>query len=198
MSHPIPHDAGQVSDDDRISVAQLLAEAAANGRLSVPEYERRLVRAYAATSYGELERLGYDLPEALEFRRGPCRPAPSTVLLALLSGFERRGRWCVPGRLTTVTVFGGGMVDLRHADFTSPRVQINAYAILGRVTIVLPPEVNVEVRGVAVLGGLDRTVGPGAPGAPTVTVRGFSLGGGVSVRRRPRVPAEPPAPSGWA
>jgi len=176
----------QASDDDRIRIAQLLAEAAANGRLSIEEYERRLARAYAAGSYGELERLGSDLPESWEFRRGPCSPAPSTVLLALLSGFERRGRWCVPGRLTTFSLFGGGVVDLRHADFTCPRVEIHIYAILGRVTVVLPPEVNVDVRGVAVLGGFDRTVGPGTPGAPTVVVRGFSFGGGVSVKRRRR------------
>ena len=187
MSVPIPRDTTLgVSDDDRVRIAQLLGEATANGRLTLAEYERRLARTYTATSYGELERLGSDLPEALEFRRGPCRPAPSTLLLALLSGFERRGRWCVPDRLTAITLLGGGVVDLRYADFTAPAVEIDVFSVLGRVTIVLPPEVNVAVRGVAVLGGLDRNPGPGVPGAPTVTVRGFSLGGGVSVKRRPR------------
>ena len=34
-------------------------------------------------------------------RVGPGRPAPSTLLLAIMSGFERRGRWNVPKRLTS-------------------------------------------------------------------------------------------------
>jgi hypothetical protein len=177
----------RASDDDRIQVAQLLSEAASNGRLSVEEYEARLNRAYSATSYGQLERLTNDLPEAIEYRRRKSRPAPSTMLLAILSGFERRGRWNIPGRMTTFTLFGGGVVDLRYADFTSPDVEIHAYSILGGQTILLPPEVNVDVKGRGVMGGFDHNVdGTGTPGAPKVTIKGFSLWGGVGIKRRKR------------
>ena len=188
MSNPTPHDASlEASDDDRIQVAQLLSEAAAHDRLTLAEYEKRLAKAYAATSYGALERLTEDLPEAMEYRRGKARPAPSTMLLAFLGGFERRGRWYVPGRLTTFTLFGGGVVDLRYANFTCADVQIHAYSILGGQSILLPPEVNVKVHGVGVMGGFDQKVdGAGTPGAPTVTIRGFSLWGGVGIKRRKR------------
>ena len=185
-----PRDAWtRASDDDRIQVAQLLSEAASNGRLSLDEYESRLTRAYSAASYGQLERLTCDLPEALEYRRRKSKPAPSTMLLAILSGFERRGRWNIPGRMTTFTLFGGGVVDLRYADFTSADVEIHAYSILGGQTIVLPPEVNVAVKGHGVMGGFDQHVeGKGTPGAPTVTIKGFSLWGGVGIKRRKRKP----------
>jgi hypothetical protein len=188
MSNPTPYDASlEASDDDRIQVAQLLSEAAAHHRLTLAEYEKRLAKAYAATSYDALERLTEDLPEAMEYRRGKARPAPSTMLLAFLGGFERRGRWYVPGRLTTFTLFGGGVVDLRYANFTCADVQIHAYSILGGQSILLPPEVNVEVHGVGVMGGFDQKVeGAGTPGAPTVTIRGFSLWGGVGIKRRKR------------
>ena len=177
----------EASDDDRIQVAQLLSEAASNGRLTLEEYESRLTKAYSATTYDQLERLTYDLPEALEYRRRKSRPAPSTMLLAILSGFERRGRWNIPGRMTTFTLFGGGVVDLRYADFTSPSVEIHAYSILGGQTILLPPEVNVDVKGHGVMGGFDRGVdGAGTPGAPRVTIKGFSLWGGVGIKRRRR------------
>ncbi len=177
----------RASDDDRIQVAQLLSEAASNGRLSLQEYEARLMKAYAASSYDQLERVVSDLPEALEFRRQKGRPAPSTMLLAILSGFERRGRWNIPGRMTTFTLFGGGVVDLRYADFTSPDVEIHAYSILGGQTILLPPEVNVDVKGHGVMGGFDHDVdGAGTPGAPKVTIKGFSLWGGVGIKRRKR------------
>lgn len=174
------------SDDDRIQVARLLSEAASNGRLTLPEYENRLTKAYAASTYDELERLTCDLPEALEYRRGKGKPAPSTMLLAILSGFERRGRWNIPGRMTTFTLFGGGVVDLRYADFTSPDVEIHAYSILGGQTILLPPEVNVDVKGHGVMGGFGTVEGTGAPGAPKVTIKGFSLWGGVGIKRRKR------------
>lgn len=177
----------QACDDDRIQAAQLLSEAAAHGRLTLEEYERRLSKAYAAATYDELERLTDDLPEAIEYPRGKSRPAPSTMLLAILSGFERRGRWYIPRRMTTFTLFGGGVVDLRYADFTAPEVEIHAYSILGGQTILLPPEVNVEIAGRGVMGGFDRDAqGSGAPGAPKVRIKGFSLFGGVGIKRRKR------------
>ena len=188
MTTPSSSDASErASDDDRIQVAQLLSEAASHGRLTLEQYEDRLAKAYAATTFDELERVADDLPEAMEYRRGKTRPAPSTMLLAILSGFERRGRWNVPGRMTTFTLFGGGVVDLRYADFTAPEVEIHAYSIFGGQTIVLPPEVNVDVQGRGVMGGFDQTVaGAGAPGAPKVHIKGFSLLGGVGIKRRKR------------
>ena len=192
MSNPTPRDTSSgASDDDRIQVAQLLSEAASHGRLTLDEYEARLTKAYGAVGYDELERLTDDLPEAMEYRRGKSKPAPSTMLMAILSGFERRGRWYVPGRMTTFTLFGGGVVDLRYADFTSSDVEIHAYSILGGQTILLPPEVNVEVHGVGVMGGFDQNVeGVGTPGAPKITIRGFSLWGGVGIKRRKRNSSE--------
>lgn len=175
-------------DTDRIQVAQLLSDAAAQGRLQMSEYEDRLTKVYAAKTYDELDKISADLPEAVTTprRSGPCRPAPSTLLLAIMSGFERRGRWNVPKRLTTFTLWGGGVVDLRYADFTSPDVEIHSYSIMGGQTILLPPEVNVDIRGVGVMGAFDHISGQGAPGAPHITIRGFSLLGSVGIKRKKR------------
>lgn len=170
-------------------MAQLLTEAAAQGRLPLSEYEERLTRAYAAKTYDELDRLSADLPGALTRSpsSGPVRPAPSTMLLAIMSGFERRGRWNVPNRMTTFALFGGGVLDLRYADFTSPDVEIHSYSIFGGQTILIPPEVNVDLRGIGVMGTFDQSVsGDGSPGAPCVHIRGFSLWGSVGVKRRKR------------
>jgi len=179
----------RATDTDRFQIAQLLAYAAEQGRLQMNEYEDRLTRAYAATTYQELDRLRADLlgSTVAARRGGNCNPAPSTLLLALMSGFERRGRWNVPKKLTTFTLWGSGVLDLRYADFTSPEVDLHAYSIMGTQTILLPPEINVEIHGRAVMGGFDRQVlGEGTPGAPKVNIRGFSLWGGVGIKRKAR------------
>jgi hypothetical protein len=89
--------------------------------------------------------------------------------------------------MTTFALFGGGVVDLRYADFTSPEVDIHTYSIMGGQTILVPPEVNVELRGHGVMGTFDHLEsGQGLPGAPRVRVRGFSLWGKVAVKRKKR------------
>ena len=196
MTNPAQRDAkatrdelSRAEDTDRIQIAQLLAYAAEQGRLQLNEYEDRLTKAYAATTYQELDQLRADLPGAAVSPRrgGNCNPAPSTLLLAIMSGFERRGRWNVPKKLTTFTFWGSGVVDLRYADFTSTEVEIHAYSIMGAQTILLPPEVNVEIDGHGVMGNFDReVVGEGTRGAPTVKIRGFSLWGGVGIKRKSR------------
>ncbi|ORB74593.1 DUF1707 domain-containing protein [Mycobacterium scrofulaceum] len=181
----------RAADTDRIQVAQLLAYAAEQGRLQMKDYEDRLTKAYAATTYEELDQLRADLPGSqINLRRGAKpNPAPSTLLLALLSGFERRGRWNVPKKLTTFAFWGNGVVDLRYADFTSTEVDIHAMSIMGATKILLPPEVNVEIHGRGVMGNFDRSVlGHGTPGAPKVNIRGFSLWGGVGIIRKARRP----------
>jgi hypothetical protein len=190
MSNSAPRDASlRAADPDRIQVAQLLTDAAAQGLLDLPEYEDRLAKAYAAATLDELDELSADLPGIANTRRGACKPAPSTVLLAIMSGFERRGRWNVPRKITTITVFGGGVVDLRYADFTSPEVDIHAYSIMGGQTILLPPEVNVRIRGHGVMGAFNHDVSAtGAAGAPSINITGFSLWGGIGSKRRKRRP----------
>ena len=179
----------RAAETDRIEVAQLLTDAAAQGQLQMSDYEDRLTRAYAAETYDELDSLRSDLlGSSLSPRRGAAaKPAPSMLLLAIMSAFERRGRWNVPKKLTTFALWGGGVIDLRYADFTSTEVDIHACSIMGGQTILLPPEVNVEIDGHGVMGGFDHEVaGQGTPGAPTVRIRGFSLWGGVGVRRKNR------------
>jgi hypothetical protein len=197
MSNPAQRDAkdtrdesSRAADTDRIQIAQLLAYAAEQGRLQLKDYEERLSKAYAATTYEELDQLRADLQgcSTVNPRRGGTpNPAPSTLLLALVSGFERRGRWNVPRQLTTFTLWGNGVLDLRYADFTSTEVEIHAVSIMGMQNILLPPEVNVEIHGRGVMGGFDRAVvGQGTPGAPTIHIHGFSLWGGVGIKRKAR------------
>ena len=110
-----------------------------------------------------------------------------------MSGFERRGRWNVPKRLTTFALLGGGVVDLRYADFTSPDVEIHSYSIMGGQTILVPPEVNVDLRGVGVMGSFDHDVsGEGSPERRAFASAASRCGAGsASNARSARPPTDP-------
>ena len=82
------------------------------------------------------------------------------------------------------------MVDLRYADFTSSEVTIHAYSFLGGQTILLPPEVNVEIKGFGVMGGFEHDVDrDGYAGCPAHDHLGFFAVG----RRRHQAQEAPTA-----
>jgi hypothetical protein len=89
---------------------------------------------------------------------------------------------------------GSVELDLRHASFTAAEVTIQAFCLMGGVSITVPEDVAVDVSGIGFMGGFDHQAsGPGAPGAPRVRVVGFAMMGGVEVRRRRARPELPGA-----
>jgi hypothetical protein len=184
----------RASDADRERVADVLRDALVEGRLQLTEFESRLEEAHAARTHGELEQVVHDLPVP----GGSAAVAPvgqqseriggmptSRNAIAILGAFDRKGIWTIARRFTTVAFMGGGRVDLREARFEGPETVIHAVALMGGVEILVPPEVELDIRGVGIMGGFDhRASGAGVPGAPRVVVTGFAFWGGVSVERK--------------
>ncbi|BAC72895.1 hypothetical protein AQJ43_25390 [Streptomyces avermitilis] len=193
----------RASDADRERVAEQLRDAVAEGRLDMEEFEERLEATYKARTYGELTPITRDLPAA-GVGAPPVsmvkQPAPSgswaerivggdgssSWAVAIMAGFQRKGRWTVPKRFNSFAFWGGGEIDLREAYFADREVVVNCVAIMGGMNVVVPPGVEVVVRGIGVMGGFDhREEGvPGEPGAPRVIVTGFAFWGGVGVERK--------------
>ncbi|MFA3872201.1 DUF1707 domain-containing protein [Streptomyces sp. MMCC 100] len=194
----------RASDADRERVAEVLRDALAEGRLDMAEFEERLEATYSARTYGELAPITRDLPVGevaaaprVRMTKEPERDGDwagritggegsSTWAVAVMSGFQRKGRWTVPRRFNCFAFWGGGEIDLREADFSAGEVVINCVAIMGGMNVVVPPGVEVIVRGVGIMGGFDhREEGvPGDRGAPRVVVTGFAFWGGVGVERK--------------
>ena len=184
----------RVSDSDRERAADVLREAAGHGRITMDELDERLEVAYAAKTYGDLAAVTRDLPQPAQ-APGTAQRAPvdriggtpgAKFSLAILSGARRAGRWVVPPSYVAVAVMGGVELDLREALFSQPEVTIHAYTVMGGIEITVPEDVDVDVSGVAFMGGFDHNAsGPGVPGAPRLRVLGFALMGGVEVRRKP-------------
>ncbi|MHC3470502.1 DUF1707 SHOCT-like domain-containing protein [Streptomyces sp. 7R007] len=194
----------RASDADRERVAEVLRDALAEGRLDMAEFEERLEATYKARTYGELTPLTRDLPVAgvtppapVSFTKEPAEDGSwagrivggegtSSWAVAVMSGFERKGRWTVPKRFNCFAFMGGGELDLREANFADHEVEINCVAIMGGMNVIVPPGVEVVVRGIGIMGGFDhREEGvPAEPGAPRVVVTGFAFWGGVGVERK--------------
>ncbi|MEV7414240.1 DUF1707 domain-containing protein [Streptomyces sp. NPDC089919] len=197
MSEELPE--LRASDADRERVVERLRDAVAEGRLDMDEFEERLEAAYRSRTYAELAPLTRDLPGA------PAAAAPvpvahtgeswpariggagtSGTAVAVMSGFQRKGRWTVPRRFDAVVFWGGGDIDLREADFEAREVVINCVAIMGGIQITVPPGVAVDVRGIGVMGAFDQRMPDTAPDvdAPRVVVTGFAFWGGVDIRTK--------------
>ncbi|WP_190182620.1 DUF1707 SHOCT-like domain-containing protein [Streptomyces cirratus] len=195
----------RASDADRERVVERLRDAVAEGRLDMEEFEERLDAAYKSRTYAELEPLTRDLPQA--GAEAPLASAPPgsgvaragsgsawaeriggkgtwSTGIAVMSGFQRKGRWTVPARFDAFALMGGGELDLREANFAEPEVVINCIAVMGGIEITVPPGVEVDVRGIGFMGAFDHREGPEQPepGAPRVVVTGLALMGGVEVR----------------
>ena len=69
----------RAADADRQRVAEQLQAALTEGRLDLAEYDERLQRAYAARTYGDLDRLLNDLPNAAPVIPSPPQAPPAAV-----------------------------------------------------------------------------------------------------------------------
>ena len=188
----------RASDADRERVANILREAAGDGRLTMEELDERLDAVYTAKTYAELEPITRDLPAAgtahapvpaqssavQESRIGGV--ASSEGAFAILGGFSRKGDWVVPKDFTAFAFMAGGEIDLREARFAEPVVTIHVVAIMAGIEITVPEDVTVRVTGIGIMGGFDHGASAtGAAGGPTIIINGVALMGGVEVRRRP-------------
>lgn len=195
----------RASDAERERIAEVLREAVAEGRLRMEEFEQRLDAAYKARTHGELEPLVRDLPAHGGAAVAPVaggrpragsmarwsdrigRPATSRGAFAFWGGFGRRGHWTVSRVFTAFAMWGGGEIDLREASFEDGEVVIRCFAIMGGIQVTVPPELDVEVRGIGIMGGFGERAkddGVPAPDAPRVRITGLALMGGVGVEHK--------------
>jgi hypothetical protein len=189
----------RVSDADRNKVAEILREAAGDGRIDFNELDERLEATYAAKTYAELVPITHDLAPAAPVGAQVGRGVERESAVAIMSGVERRGIWVVPEHFSVFCLMGGADLDLRQATFSAPEVTLTINAFMGGADIVVNRSTNVVMHGIGIMGGYS---GPKSDpevrltaDSPTVHVRGFAIMGGVTVVRKP-MPGEDKTP-GW-
>jgi hypothetical protein len=187
----------RISDADRHKVAEVLREAAGEGRLGLDELDERLELAFGAKTYADLVPITADLyaiPPVLPAAAPMSTPSglPSArhaTSTAILGDCKRRGVWHVPAQHTAFTLMGSVTVDLREAVLSAQETLINASAIMGEVKIYIPAHMNAVVDGTPIMGdfglGRDKVPADLGPDSPTILVRGVSVMGSVKVTRLP-------------
>jgi len=181
---------------DRERVVQALSAHFANDQLSMEEFEDRLERAYKATSLQQLSELFANLPgfgttqltapSPVLLASAADAPATGTVV-AVMGMSGRKGSWLVPRHLTVYAIMGAAVIDLREARFAAAVTEIEVYAVMGGVEIMVPPGVRVESFGTAFMGGFEGQAGEAAalsPLQPIVRLSGLAVMGGVEVKTR--------------
>ena len=165
------HDPAQlrVSDDDRHKVAEILRQAAGDGRIDFDELDERLEATYAAKTYADLVPITVDLPS-----HEPSNPpvprrltTPATTShqssFAVMGECKRQGAWLVPASHTAFTLMGSVTLDLRAATFAEPDITITANAIMGEVKVIVDAGTNVVVSGVPIMGEFHQAKDKVAP-----------------------------------
>ena len=190
----------------RDATIDALCRGFADESISLGELERRLETARSARTREELHRLLRDIPRQDVPMKTPAKPArgrewaptretdsppkeaarsSSHLAVAILGGTRRAGRWAPPSEMAAVAVMGGVELDFRDAVLQSGVTEINCFAFWGGVDITVPPGVDVESTGFALMGGFDQDAEVDtrpAPGAPVIRVNGFALMGGVEIK----------------
>lgn len=183
-----------------------LMEHFANDVMDVDEFERRVGRAHSASTSDELKEILRDLPGGgdLTVVDGAGRssvPAPVSdysvtsadqvkekqFVVAAMGGTSRKGRWAPARKNYAVCVMGGVELDFREAILGPGVTEVQVFTMWGGVEIIVPPGLNVESHGIALMGGFehaaDSSLAPD-PGAPTLRITGVALMAGVDVTVR--------------
>lgn len=195
------HDPSQmrISDADRHRVADVLRDAAGEGRIDLDELEERLELTWRAKTYGELVPITLDLQATGPVPHpaaAPVRRTPSSVpavghhsSVAIMSECKRQGVWSVPEHHSAFAMMGGVVIDLRQAQLSAHETLINASAVMGEVKVIVPADVHVVVDGTPIMGeysqAKDKVAADIGPGSPVVRIRGMALMGSVTVQRQP-------------
>jgi hypothetical protein len=187
----------RVSDLEREDVAEILREAAGEGRLSYTELEERLETVYSARTFGELVEITADLPNGPS---APATPAVATpqglteyapVINAFLSENKRTGGWLAPQRQEVNAVLGDVTLDYTEAQLPYDEIYVDVKSILADVKIRVPQNAIVHLDSNPILGSVSEqspgSIEPGTAPPKVFHIRGTAILGDIKIKRGPRL-----------
>lgn len=182
----------RASDDDREKQAEVIRQAASEGRLTLTELDERLEQVYAAKTYAELAVVTRDLPGGEIARHAPSNsggvvPGGVQEVHAFFSEQKIKGQWMAPRHLTVRAILGSVKLDFTEASMPQ-EVVVDTQVVLGEVQLVVPEDVAVELEpGTTILGERNSKVRTArTPGTPVIKIRGTVFLGEVQAKPPPK------------
>jgi len=88
----------------------------------------------------------------------------------------------VPREIRVIDFMGGTNLDFTDAEFRAQHVTVKVLCVMSGTDIKVPENVNVVTKTFCIMGGVDnKTASIADRQAPTITVEGFVLMGGVDI-----------------
>lgn len=178
----------------RDAIVATLSQAFASGRIEMEDFEERTELAMRARTVDELD-------HALAGLTSPATPVPmvnpqefsidhprrqvSRVTFVIMGGVDRKGRWTPSRRHIAVAWMGGAFLDFREAALRPGITDVYCFAKWGGIEIAVPPGLDVEVSGFAIMGGLERVSqesGSTDPRRPRLHIHAVAVMGAIEVR----------------
>ncbi|WP_431868718.1 DUF1707 SHOCT-like domain-containing protein [Nocardiopsis eucommiae] len=202
-----PNDKNQlrISDTERDQVAEILREAAGEGRLDLDELDERLGAVYAAKTYADIQPIVADLPAGAGGFGGSApagthrpggltpqvpSPVPSGGQTLYLTGqgdsVVRKKEWTVPQRVEVNARFGEVKLDFREARLTAPVTEVWLDVSWGSGDLIIPEGATAEVNLETSWFGSQRSDVDSIArhDAPHFVITGKNQGGSLKVRHK--------------
>ena len=144
----------------------------------------RPIRAVALTTVGAFA--GFMAAAAFVKRAVPSRgdeQSDELALVAVFDGIELKSRAAAFRGGSVLAWYGGVALDLREATL-APGAHLSIHTLSGGVAIRVPPSWRLESSLQAFAGGVDVRPGAEDPDAPTLTIDGRALFGGIAIGAR--------------
>ena len=128
-----------------------------------------------------------EVTQASDEARRPDLVRDRQILAGVLGGAARKGSWIPPRHLWGVAFMGGVDLDFREARMGPGTIEISVFALMGGVTIIVPPDLQVESHGIGIMGGFEcseEVMAGHDPDAPILRINGVAMMGGVDIKVR--------------
>ena len=182
----LPAPVDPVDDADRVAAITRLRDLVGSG-LSLERFTAALEQVLAATDHAELEAAMAAMPSIVRLTPASRRLEEPLVVDAGLGRIELGAGWQLAARTKVSASTGTCRLDLTQATWDAHEVDLRLEVATGRIEVVIPEGVAVQMRSVKGKVRLDN-LAPALPGGPLLKVDAAAVTGRIRICHPPPPP----------